>query len=74
MKIKLNMDELYFGAQSPARLELSKMNENVMSSNAMSSIAPTKSLLRLMNLILRSIQQREPVLLVGGKSAFFCPF
>lgn len=70
MKIKLNLEEFYYGAESSARSELAKIDGNVMS-KAMSSIAPTKSLLRLMNLILRSINQSEPVLLVGGKRGSF---
>lgn len=67
LKVKVNLDDMYYGPQSAARLELRKMDNlpSELISKAMSSIAPTRSLLRLLNLILRAIQQREPVLLVG---------
>lgn len=67
MKVNLDLDDLYYGDQSAARSALARMDEDNMSPNPLPSIAHTKSLLRLMNLIQRSVLQREPILLVGGK-------
>ena len=75
LKITIDVNELYFGQKSAARLMLSGFNqENCPPSEKtkrLSAIAPTKSILRLMNLILRCYHQREPVLLVGGKCLRF---
>lgn len=69
-KVDLNCHELYFGSESRAR----KLIEGVFTSDIVKSaglslqeIAPTKSLLRLLTLVERCVDQKEPVLLVGGK-------
>lgn len=70
LKITIDVEELYFGQQSAARKMLDSFKEEATTSadevKLVSAIAPTKSILRLMNLILRCFRQREPVLLVGG--------
>jgi midasin len=68
----VNCDDVYYGENSEAReiLEKTSHAQNRMAvdkSFSWSSIAPTKSLLRLLTLVLRCIRQKEPVLLVGGK-------
>ena len=73
MKVTLNLDKFYYGPESPARIALAEVGKRVALFEKMPAIAPTKSLLRLMCLILRSINQLEPILLVGGKHLFhFC--
>ena len=71
INVRLGVEELYYGAQSSARRDLESFTEvraKVSSrSTAMLSIAPTRSLLRSLNLLIRSVQHSEPVLLVGGK-------
>jgi midasin len=72
MKVDLNIEELYWGPQSDARRLLEVMytdneNEDIIRDLHPLSIAPTKSLLRLITLVDRCVQQKEPVLLVGGK-------
>ena len=75
LKLKIDVDELYFSHQSAAWKELNSFTEGLSTSahesKLVSAIAPTKSMLRLMNLILRCIRQREPVLLVGGKRIYY---
>jgi midasin len=67
-KIKLSMEELYFGPESEARkLLASLMKECGANEKFLLSMAPTNSFLRLICLVLRCIRQKEPVLLVGGK-------
>lgn len=69
-KVHLNCDDIYFGAESRARTLISKVtNYGIaeMAGLSLQDIAPTKSLLRLLTLVERSINQLEPVLLVGGK-------
>jgi midasin len=66
-KLKIDMDEVYFGPESAARKMLGNESQEHSGSLLISSIAPTKSILRLLSLVLRCIKQKEPVLLVGGK-------
>jgi len=69
LKVKIDLDELYFSHESAAWKELSSFTAGLSPSSPdfrlVSAIAPTKSMLRLMNLILRCIRQEEPVLLCG---------
>eukprot|EP00980_Cylindrotheca_fusiformis_P010228 scaffold2271_cov130-Cylindrotheca_fusiformis.AAC.23 len=67
LKVKLNMDEKYYGVDSEARKLLKQANEKseADSNPLMDSIAATQTLLRLISLVLRCIKQKEPVLLVG---------
>jgi midasin len=75
LKVNLDMAEFYYGDRSESRnllkeaFEKSQVAENPL----MSSIAPTRSLLRLICLVQRCIEQKEPVLLVGGKLTLFRP-
>jgi len=75
MKVEINCDELYFGNESGARkrLEMISKMENVARTAGLTlqAIAPTKSLLRLLTLVEQCVQQKEPVLLVGGKYNIF---
>jgi midasin len=70
--VGVNCDDIYYGENSEARkiLEATVHAHNRMTADrsfSLSSIAPTKSLLRLLTLVLRCVHQKEPVLLVGGK-------
>jgi midasin len=70
--VGINCDDIYYGENSEAReiLETTAHAQNRMTAEksfSLSSIAPTKSLLRLLTLVLRCVRQKEPVLLVGGK-------
>ncbi|EEC43465.1 predicted protein, partial [Phaeodactylum tricornutum CCAP 1055/1] len=53
LNVKIDLETLYFSESSEARSVLHP------------TIAPTRSLLRLVTLVLRCVRQREPVLLVG---------
>jgi midasin len=69
LKVKLNLDDVYYGQDCEAR---KLINDILISSGSsddkfLSSIAPTRSLLRLISLVMRCIRQKEPVLLVGGE-------
>jgi midasin len=70
LKVKLNPSEMYYGEQSMARkiLQDALQNAELSEDPLVASIAPTRSLLRLISLVLTCIEQKEPVLLVGGKS------
>jgi midasin len=70
IKVKIDLDLFYYGDMSQARILIEKfLSEEASATNRQlfSSIAPTKSLLRLVTLVLRCIEQKEPVLLVGGE-------
>jgi len=70
LKVELDLDSLYYGEASEARLLMGKVKElagSLGDEKLLRSIAPTRSLLRLVTLVSRCIKQREPVLLVGGK-------
>lgn len=66
LKVKLNIEDLYYGPH--ARQQLDIFLENSHGDNDLiKGVAPTRSILRLLTLVLRCIKQREPVLLVGGE-------
>ena len=70
LKVNINCDEIYFGSDSRARIQIQKLSsEEIIRTAGLSleQIAPTKSLLRLLTLVERCVKQKEPVLLVGGK-------
>jgi len=77
LKVKIDIEDFYFGEQSPARKELqnclAKFSGSLSSPKLVASIAATRSVLRVLNLVLRCIRQREPVLLVGGR-CLICSF
>jgi midasin len=75
MKIEINCDQLYYGDDSESRRKLAmiaKMENSARTAGlTLQAIAPTKSLLRLLTLVERCVEQKEPVLLVGGKLELF---
>ena len=69
LEVDIDIESLYYGESSEARMLLEEADKQARSSRVESfvkSVAPTRSLLRVMTLVLRCIKQREPVLLVGG--------
>jgi midasin len=70
-KAKIDLERLYYGENSDARQLLAKAIRDAEQRNnrLVSTVAPTRSLLRLIHLVLNSIRKREPVLLVGGECA-----
>jgi len=69
LNVVIDVDGIYYGKDSEARAMLARAALAQKSSlSSLSSIAPTKSLLRLLTLVMRCVRQKEPVLLVGGKS------
>ena len=68
LKVSIDIESLYYGESSEGRQLLEKAFISESSSTSLAkSIAPTRAILRLVTLVLRCINQREPVLLVGGK-------
>jgi midasin len=71
LKVKIDEESLYYGEASEGRRIISDLQEitqgNEKLQQLVRSIAPTKSLLRLLTLVKRALNQKEPVLLVGGK-------
>jgi midasin len=69
LKVKIEMEETYYGENSEGRilLEHALKQHSLLSESGLNvnSIAPTQSILRLLSLVMRCIQQKEPVLLVG---------
>ena len=69
-KVTLDIDEIYWGFSTDARklLESLYSKKDFVPTRELDplSIAPTKSLLRLITLVDRCVKQKEPVLLVGG--------
>lgn len=69
-KVSLDIEEIYWGASSDAKIMLQKLHSDDDFRNTrkldLLSIAPTKSFLRLITLVDRCVRQKEPVLLVGG--------
>lgn len=63
-KLTLDIETLYYGPKSKARQFLERQ---MASHDDFPSLALTKSLLRVVNLIIESSLRREPVLLVGGE-------
>jgi len=78
MKIEINCDQLYYGDDSESRRKLAMiamMEDSARTAGlTLQAIAPTKSLLRLLTLVERCVEQKEPVLLVGGKILLFALF
>jgi midasin len=69
-KVQIDCDEIYFGGESDSRKKIQEVvNSKIAEDSGLSlqQIAPTKSLLRLLTLVNRCVNQKEPVLLVGGK-------
>jgi midasin len=73
MKVKIEIDSVYYDDASKAH---QLVHQCVESSNDafIASVAPTRSLKRLVALVSRCIEQNEPVLLVGGKLLFHDPY
>jgi midasin (ATPase involved in ribosome maturation) len=67
LRVSIDVDKLYYGDDSDARAVLSQAQANGCENSFVSSIALTKSLMRLITLVKRCVKQKEPVLLVGGK-------
>ena len=69
LKVSIDMEESYYGTTSEGRkmLEQALTQKSLLSESGLhiDSIAPTKSILRLLSLVMRCIKQKEPVLLVG---------
>ena len=61
----VDIEETYYGEASEARLLLDQIRAKP--EIAETQIALTRSLLRLLTLVLRCIKNEEPVLLIGGK-------
>jgi midasin len=78
MKIEINCDQLYYCDDSESRRKLAMIarmeNSERTAGLTLQAIAPTKSLLRLLTLVERCVEQKEPVLLVGGKLKLFALF
>jgi midasin len=75
LQVKIDLESLYYGNDSEARrllYEVQNSTDNLDTKDIVSSIAPTRSLLRLVTLVLRAARQKEPVLLVGGQFFYFC--
>ncbi len=69
MKVDIDCDNLYYGDGSESRRKLSmiaKMENSARDAGlTLQAIAPTKSILRLLTLVERCVEQKEAVLLVG---------
>lgn len=73
LKVTMDLDSLYFGEDSEARrilCQLTSTNFTGDEERFLSTIAPTKSLLRLVTLVLRCVKQKESVLLVGDTGTY----
>jgi midasin len=67
--VTIDFERMYYGENSEAKnlLENAVRAGEMQGDHLVSTIAPTRSLLRLIHLVLNCIQKKEPVLLVGGK-------
>ncbi|KAG7342074.1 cobaltochelatase [Nitzschia inconspicua] len=67
LKVTIDLESLYFGDHSETKklLEMAIRDGVDQGNQLVSSIAPTRSLLRLVHLVLNCIKKKEPVLLVG---------
>ena len=67
--INIEIDETYYGDNSEGRMLLKQALDQASSLTAsginVDAIAPTRSILRLLTLVMRCVKQKEPVLLVG---------
>lgn len=68
-KVNIDLERLYYGENSEAKQVLNKalVSAQLRGDHIIGSIAPTRSMLRLIHLVTNCIKQKEPVLLVGGK-------
>jgi len=66
LNVKIDIESIYYGEASKSQRILAKATESSCTVELIEAIAPTKSMLKMMTLILRCIDHREPVLLVGG--------
>ena len=74
LKVTIDCESLYYAGDSEARQQLhaiASSPEGMHDGLSLQSIAPTRSMLRLLTLVGRCVKQKEPVLLVGGESALF---
>lgn len=67
LKVQIDIESLYYNEGARSRELLQRALSDVRDDTILASIAPTRSLMRLVTLVLRCIDQKEPVLLVGGK-------
>jgi midasin len=71
LKVTIDYESMYYGEESEARKILAEVRnaacDDLVTKQLVDSIAPTRSLLRLVTLVLRATKQKEPLLLVGGK-------
>ena len=68
LRVSIDCEAFYYAADSKARIQLdsiSKGEEKEYEGLSLHSIAPTRSMLRLLTLVNRCVKQKEPVLLVG---------
>lgn len=71
LKVRLAIEDLYTGPSSRSRRMMTDLREKSSGeadNSILSKIAPTKSMMRLLTIVLRCLEKKEPVLLVGGKS------
>ena len=82
LKVTIDLDETYYGENSAGRSILQNVlnqKEEILHGAGLdvNAIAPTKSIMRLLVLVMRCIEKKEPVLLVGdtgcGKVRRFAP-
>lgn len=75
-KVSIDLERLYYGKNSEAKqlFEKALLAAHHQNNTLVSSIAPTRSMLRLIHLVMNCVRQKEPVLLVGGKYSYLaCP-
>ena len=70
-KVKIDLEKLYYGENSEAKKLLDRCLAEARQQNndLIASIAPTRSMLRLIHLVSNCVRQKEPVLLIGGESS-----
>jgi midasin len=70
LKVSIDCETLYYDTESKASQQLREIansSKGMHEGLSLQSIAPTRSMLRLLTLVDRCVKQKEPVLLVGGK-------
>lgn len=67
-KVKIDLERLYYDESSESKqlLDRSLAAARLQGNHLIASIAPTRSMLRLIHLVSNCVKQKEPVLLVGG--------
>jgi midasin len=68
-KLKLDLEDIYYGSSSIAQRFL---EEQITNNVDFPKLALTRSLRRLVTLVVEASRQKEPVLLVGGELSTFC--